>query len=154
MSTREASTEVADWMHAHALPASARRLLVVALDALDLAGLPGTMGDCTAYRLPRGGADASREPWLPYDDAAFDCVVLYRLTSHSVDIQLLLGEAARVLGPQGRVVVLEHQTDFAFAPLPEAGAAHLLHGWLREAGFAQVDIAERAGTSVIAVAQV
>jgi len=64
----------------------------------------------------------------------------------------LLGEAGRILRPNGHVVIVEHDTDFAFAPLPEAGPAHLLHGWLRHAGFTHVDLAERAGSRVVAVA--
>ena len=155
MSAFEAGAELADCMRERASLGAARHLLVVAIEAVDGAELGEPARDCTLYRLPDSAgidAGASHEPWLPFGDEAFDGVVLYRVTPHNVDMTLLLGEAARVLRPAGRIVVLERRTDFAFAPLPEAGPGHLLHGWLRDAGFADVDISERGGSQVIAVA--
>ena len=155
MNPFEASAEVIDCVRGRAALAAAHHLLVVTLGDVDTASLVAGVGTCATYRLPEssgGAANSSHEPWLPFADAAFDCVVLYRVTSHSVDIQILLGEASRVLLATGHVVVLEHHEEFAFAPLPKTGAAHMLHGWLRDAGFAKVDITERGGSQVIAVA--
>jgi SAM-dependent methyltransferase len=153
--SRDAGAEVVACLRDSTALGSFDRLLVVSIEAVDGRVLVQAARTCDAYRLPRtfdAATAASHDPWLPFDDAAFDAVVLYRVTRHEVDIDLLLGEAGRVLRPEGHVVVLEHQTDFAFAPLPEAGPAHLLHGWLRHAGFAHVDLAERAGPCVVAVA--
>ena len=96
---------------------------------------------------------SGRAPWLPFADAAFATVLLYRVTRHDVDIELLLGEAARVLRPGGRLLVLEHAGDFAFAPLPASGPAHLLHAWLRQAGFADIEVGPGDGASLLAVAR-
>lgn len=151
----DASAEVADCLRGRAALAQSRQLLVVSIEAVDGRAATPPDGACAVYRLPEtapASTGSSHDPWLPFDDAAFDAVVLYRVTSHNVAIELLLGEAGRVLRPEGRVLVLEHETDFAFAPLPEAGPAHLLHVWLRQAGFAHVDISERAGSRVVAVA--
>lgn len=151
----EASAEVVDCLRVQAALPQWRRLLVVSVEPLDDRRMAQAAPACTTYRLPETGVAANastHDPWLPFDDGAFDLVLLYRATRHQVDIGLLLGEANRVLGPEGRVVVLEHESNFAFAPLPESGPAHLLHGWLRQAGFAHVDLAGRAGVRVVAVA--
>ncbi|MCE9661497.1 MAG: methyltransferase domain-containing protein [Burkholderiales bacterium] len=104
---------------------------------------------CEASALEGGG----RAPWLPFADAAFATVLLYRVTRHDVDIELLLGEAGRVLRPGGRLLVLEHAGDFAFAPLPTSGPAHLLHAWLRQAGFAEIEVAPCGASSLLAAAR-
>jgi SAM-dependent methyltransferase len=151
----EASVEVVDCLRALVVLPQWQRLLVVSVEPLDDLGRAQAAPACTMYRLPETVVTATastHDPWLPFDDGAFDLVLLYRATRHKVDIELLLGEANRVLQPDGRVVVLEHEIDFAFAPLPESGPAHLLHGWLRQAGFAHVDLAGCAGTRVVAVA--
>jgi len=107
------------------------------------------------HRLAAGSAlEASgHAPWLPFPEARFATVLLYRVTRHDVDIELLLGEAERVLAPGGRLLLLEHADDFAFAPLPDAGPAHLLHAWLRQAGFARIEMARSEGSSLLAVAR-
>lgn len=151
----EAGDEVAECLRWRGALSRVERLLVVAQCDVEASGLSGVAGKAVVYRLGEthaSGQTLSIEPWLPFDDRCFDCVLLYRVPSHAVDIQLLLGEASRVLRPDGSVVMLDHLTDFAFAPLPEAGPAHLLTGWLREAGFANVDIPQRAGSQVVAVA--
>jgi SAM-dependent methyltransferase len=118
-------------------------------------GLAGTEDAYVVHRL----GDASmlegggRAPWLPFADAAFATVVLYRVTRHDVDIELLLGEAGRVLRPDGRLLLLEHDGDFAFAPLPAAGPAHLLQAWLRQAGFADIDVSRCDDAGLLAVAR-
>ncbi|MEO8525780.1 MAG: methyltransferase domain-containing protein [Caldimonas sp.] len=150
----DAGAEVVACLRGHSTLAG-DHLLVVSIEAIDRQVLAQAAASCDVYRL-KTNFDAemavSLDPWLPFDDAAFHAVVLYRVTRHKVDIDLLLGEAGRVLRPGGHVFFLEHQTDFGFAPLPESGPAHLLHGWLRHAGFAHVDLAERAGPCVVAVA--
>ncbi len=151
-----AGAEVVDCLRRQAGLAPWRQPLVVSVAALDGRALAQAVPGYATYRLPEtvvAATGSTHDPWLPFDDGAFDVVVLYRATSHNVDIELLLGEAGRVLRPGGRVVVLEHESDFAFAPLPEAGPAHLLHGWLHHAGFAHVDVAEGADSRVVAVAQ-
>ena len=107
------------------------------------------------HRLASGSAleAGGLAPWLPFPDACFATVLLYRVTRHDVDIELLLGEAERVLGPGGRLVMLEHADDFAFAPLPDAGPAHLLHAWLRQAGFAAIEVSRGEGARLLAVAR-
>ena len=107
------------------------------------------------HRLAAGSVlEASgHAPWLPFPDASFATVLLYRVTRHDVDIELLLGEAERVLAPGARLLLLEHADDFAFAPLPDAGPAHLLHAWLRQAGFAEIEMARGEGSSLLAVAR-
>ena len=104
---------------------------------------------CEASALEGGG----RAPWLPFADAAFATILLYRVTRHDVDIELLLGEAARVLSPGGRLLVLEHAGDFAFAPLPASGPAHLLHAWLRQAGFADISVTACGDAGLLAEAR-
>lgn len=151
----DAGGEVAECLRRGGTLPRFERLLVAALVDVDTASLSAVARHAVVYRLGDvhiEGLPLSHEPWLPFDDRSFDGVVLYRVTSHAVDIQLLLGEASRVLQPEGSLVMLEHQTEFAFAPLPAAGPAHLLHGWLRDAGFAHVDFLPRAGTQVVAVA--
>ncbi len=147
-----AGAEVANTVRACGTVAPAHRLLVVAVEDVTTSDLAGVADEATLYRLP-GNTAASHDPWLPFDDQAFDMVVIYRVTSHSVDMQLLLGETARVLHPEGRVLMLEHQADFSFAPLPDTGPAQLLLRWLRDAGFANVDFPARGAPRVIAVAQ-
>lgn len=151
MSTSQAGVEVADTVRACGTVATARRLLVVAVENVTTSDLAGVADEATAYRLPDNSA-ASHDPWLPFNDEAFDVVVLYRVTSHHVDMQLLLGETARVLRAKGNVLVLEHQADFSFAPLPDAGPIRLLSGWLREAGFASVNFPVHGTSRLVAVA--
>ena len=148
-----AGAEVADTVRACGTVAPAHRLLVVAVEDVTTSDLDGVADEATLYRLP-GNIAASHDPWLPFDDKAFDMVVIYRVTSHNVDMQLLLGETARVLREKGNVLVLAHKADFAFAPLPDAGPTHLLNGWLREAGFASVDFPAHAASRLVAVAHV
>lgn len=150
MNALQAGTEVAETVRACDTLATARRLLIVAVDDVTLSGLAGLAEDTALYRLPASAA--SHEPWLPFDDDVFDIVVLYRVTSHNVDMQLLLGETARVLRANGNVLMLEHPADFSFAPLPDAGPTHLLNGWLREAGFASVDFPAHGASRLVAVA--
>ena len=140
------------------LPTS--RLLLVALEPIAIDELGAIAARACAYSLPLqlkpvsapGSAASTHAPWLPYDDGAFDIVLLYRLTSHSVAIALLLGEAARVLRPTGKLLMIERPDDFSFAPLPDSGASHLLHQWLREAGFAGVNFMPQTPTRLVAVA--
>jgi SAM-dependent methyltransferase len=153
----DAGDEVAECLRRSGAMPGLERLLVVALVDVDTSALGAVAAHTTLYRLgdsQAAGHTPLHEPWLPFDDASVDGVVLYRVTSHAVDIQVLLGEASRLLRHAGRVVMIERPSDFAFAPLPEGGPAHLLHGRLREAGFAVLDVAQRAGSQVVAVAQV
>ena len=149
MNAQRAGSEVAEALRAR-MQTPAGTLLVVSLQAVDLTA--AVAHEPALYRLP-GNAAGGRDPWLPFDDQAFDAIVLYRMTSHDVDMQLLLGETARVLRPGGILLVLEHHADFSFAPLPDAGPAHLLHGWLRGAGYAQVEVAAPVGPHLIAIAR-
>lgn len=151
MNALQAGAEVADTVRACGTSAPARRLLVVAVEEVTTPDLAGVADEAALYRLP-GNSGASHDPWLPFDDEAFDTVVLYRVTSHNVDMQLLLGETARVLRAKGNVLVLEHRADFSFAPLPDAGPIHLLNGWLREAGFSSVDFPTYGTSRLVAVA--
>ena len=120
-----------------------------------VAGLSGGVEGHVVHRLQEASVleGSGRAPWLPFGDAAFATVLLYRVTRHDVDIELLLGEAGRVLRPGGRLLVLEHADDFAFAPLPASGPAHLLHAWLRQAGFSDIEVARGVGSSLLAVAR-
>lgn len=152
MNALQAGVEVADTVRACGTAVPAQRLLVVAVEDVTASDLDGVADEAALYRLP-GNSAASHDPWLPFDDEAFDIVVLYRVTSHNVDMQLLLGETARVLRAKGNVLVLVHQADFSFAPLPDTGPAHLLNGWLREAGFASVDLSRHGESRLVAVAQ-
>lgn len=127
-------------------------------DGPALAVCAGVLAGGEAYQVHRLGeasalAGGARPPWLPFADAAFATLLLYRVTRHDVDIELLLGEAARVLRPGGRLLLLEHDGDFAFAPLPAAGPAHLLHAWLRQAGFAGIDVSRCGSAGLLAVAR-
>jgi len=149
MNALQAGAEVADMVRACAT-ASAQRLLVVAIEDVTTSNLAGVAEEAALYRLP-GNSAASHGPWLPFDDQAFDLVVLYRVTSQHVDMQLLLGETARVLRANGNVLVLVHLADFSFAPLPDAGPTHLLKGWLRGAGFASVDFPAHGASQLVAV---
>lgn len=151
MNALQAGAEVADTVRTCGTAAPAHRLLVVAVEEVTASGLEGVAHEASLYRLP-GNSAASHDPWLPFADEAFDIVVLYRVTSHNVDMQLLLGETARVLRAHGNVLVLVHQADFSFAPLPDTGPAHLLNGWLREAGFASVDFPAYGASRLVAVA--
>lgn len=56
------------------------------------------------YRL--GGADA-----VPYPDGSFDAVVCTQVLEYIVDIPAALAEAARVLRPGGRLLVLDTDWD-------------------------------------------
>jgi SAM-dependent methyltransferase len=118
-------------------------------------GPPVEARGCVVHGLAEGSAPEGRghAPWLPFDDGLFATVLLYRVRSHDVDIELLLGEAERVLRPGGRLLLLEHADDFAFAPLPDAGPAHLLHAWLRQAGFAAIEVLPCEGAGLLAVAR-
>ena len=124
--------------------------LVVSTDEL-----PVDAKACVVHRLTAGSALEGRghSPWLPFDDGRFATVLIYRVKSHDVDIGLLLGEAERILRPGGRLLLLEHADDFAFAPLPDAGPAHLLHAWLRQAGFAGIEVVAGEGSGLLAVAR-
>lgn len=122
--------------------------------AVCVAGLAGGASGFAVHRLgdPSALEGGGHSPWLPFADAAFATVLLYRVTRHDVYIELLLGEAARVLAPGGRLLMLEHRGDFAFAPLPDAGPAHLLHAWLRQAGFAGIAISTCGDAGLLAQA--
>ena len=151
MNVSQAGAEVAATVRACCTVAPAGQLLVVAVEDVTTSNLAGIADEAAAYRLPINSA-ASHDPWLPFEDEAFDIVVLYRVTSHNVDMQLLLGETARVLRAKGNVLVLEHQANFSFAPLPDGGPTHLLNGWLREAGFASVNFPAHGASRLVAVA--
>lgn len=151
MNALQAGAELADTLRACAA-APAERLLVVAVEAVTMLDLAGIADEAVLHRLLPGTSTSAHHPWLPFADAAFDLVVLYRVTSRHVDIQLLLGEMARVLRPNGSVLVLEHHSDFSFAPLPAAGPTHLLRGWLRQAGFTSVDYPVPGSSRLVAVA--
>jgi SAM-dependent methyltransferase len=144
----DADSEVAVCLRQPAADDAGPALVVCAGGLAERAGGYRVHCLCEASALEGGG----RAPWLPFADAAFATLLLYRVTRHDVDIELLLGEAGRVLQPGGRLLMLEHAGDFAFAPLPAAGPAHLLHAWLRQAGFADIEVGPGEGASLLAVA--
>lgn len=165
MSAFEAGAEIADTVRTSGVAVPANRLLVIALEGLATSDLSAVAHQSVFYRLPENPVTAQvpgseeyrlaaplRDHWLPFSDQDFDIVVLYRVTSQNVDIQLLLSEVGRVLRHDGVVVLVNHHSDFSFAPLPDGGSAHLLHRWLREADFAAVAFPPLAGARVVAVA--
>ena len=123
--------------------------------AVCAAGLGGSDLGFLVHRLsdPSVLEDGAHSPWLPFEDGAFATVLLYRVTRHDVDMELLLGEAARVLRPGGRLLLLEHGGDFAFAPLPDAGPAHLLHAWLKQAGCTDIAVTACGEAALLAQAR-
>ena len=145
----DADSEVAACLRQAAADDAGPALVVCAGSLADRASAYRVHCLCAASALEGGG----RAPWLPFADAAFATLLLYRVTRHDVDIELLLGEVGRVLRPGGRLLVLEHAGDFAFAPLPASGPAHLLHAWLRQAGFADIEVAPGDDASLLAVAR-
>ncbi|MBL8966387.1 MAG: methyltransferase domain-containing protein [Spirochaetaceae bacterium] len=63
---------------------------------------------------------------LPYPDASFDTVAVANSLHHFADPRAVLAEAARVLAPGGRLLVLEMHREAADAP---AESHVLLHHW-------------------------
>lgn len=158
MSAFEASAEIADTVRRCCAAVPVDRLLVVALDDLDASDFSEVAHESAIRRLPENSVQAEvrekpgRHPAVSSVDQAFDVVVLYRLTNRGDDLQRLLRKVARVIQPEGEVVVVAHDEDFSFAPLPDVGGAHLLRRWLREAGFAEFSFPRLPDSRVVAVA--
>ena len=160
MSAFEASAEIADIVRRYCTVVPAKRLLVVAHEELGTLGFSGVAHQSAVYRLPEnptqiqtsGPVVLSRDRLLPFTDRAFDIVVFYRLTSRADELQRLLRETGRILRPEGAVIIVAHENDFSFAPLPDIGRAHLLRRWLSEAGFAAVDFPPLTDSRVVAIA--
>lgn len=154
----EASAEIADIVRRYCTVVPAKRLLVVAHDELGTLGFSEFANQSTVYRLPEtqiqtsGPVVFSRGRLLPFTDRAFDIVVFYRLTSRADELQRLLRETGRILRPEGAVIIVAHENDFSFAPLPDVGRAHLLRRWLSEEGFAAADFPPLTDSRVIAIA--
>jgi ubiquinone/menaquinone biosynthesis C-methylase UbiE len=113
-------------------------------------------------RVPRGvGLKQGRAETLPFTDGWFERAVMV-LVVHLLDRPRAFAEAARVLGPDGRLVVatFDH-SHFAgwwaadlFPSLPEIDRARFpareaLARELEEAGFASVRVVELTDTEVI-----
>lgn len=93
---------------------------------------------------------------IPYPDGSFDTAVLHMVLHYAGDPAQALGEAARTLGPDGRILIV----DFAQHNLAELRAEHAhrwpgftddqIEGWLTEAGFdaPQVDRLEGGALTV------
>ncbi|MGD9536827.1 MAG: ArsR/SmtB family transcription factor [Alphaproteobacteria bacterium] len=87
--------------------------------------------------LERGGvrnchvrlADMYRLPWA---DGSFDCAVLHQVLHYAEHPAAVIGEAARVLRPDGRLLIV----DFAPHKLDELRSSHA-HRWL---GFEDDDV--------------
>jgi SAM-dependent methyltransferase len=90
---------------------------------------------------------------MPFDDATFDCILCIEVLEHSEDPQLLLSEIARVIKPQGTVLL----------SVPWSAREHYLpHDYYRftrqrlqclfaENSFGDVEIRER-GNDICAIA--
>jgi arsenite methyltransferase len=95
---------------------------------------------------------------LPLPDASVDVVISNCVVNLSPDKPAVYREAFRVLRPGGRVAIAdvvaraplapEHQADLALLVGCIAGAATIaeVEGWLRNAGFVDVAIREKAGS--------
>ena len=78
-----------------------RRELGADVTAVDLS--PRMVELARARGVPASEADVQR---LPFGDAAFDCVAALWVLHHVPDLDRGLGELARVLGPDGRLVAV------------------------------------------------
>jgi ubiquinone/menaquinone biosynthesis C-methylase UbiE len=117
--------------------------------------------------LERSGVDATLEQAdalaLPFEDESFDHVWMMWLLEHIRDAPAALREASRVLVPGGVITVIEvdYSTCRVEPSTPEveallramvrgmaasgwSDAGTRLPGWLREAGFREVDEGERS----------
>lgn len=96
---------------------------------------------------------------LPVADASVDVVLSNCVVNLSPDKAAVYREAFRVLRPQGRVAIADvlaktplsaaHQADLALLVGCIAGAATVaeVEGWLRAAGFVDVQIREKPGSA-------
>lgn len=96
---------------------------------------------------------------LPLPDATVDVVISNCVVNLSPDKPAVYREAFRVLRPGGRVAIAdvlaktrlapEHQADLALLVGCIAGAATVaeVEGWLRDAGFVDIAIREKAGSA-------
>jgi len=83
------------------------------------------LADLPATELEAGDATA-----LPFDDASFDAVVSTQVYEYVADMDKALAEVARVLGPGGRVVILDTDWDTAiWATDDRARQRRVLDAW-------------------------
>jgi SAM-dependent methyltransferase len=90
---------------------------------------------------------------MPFDDATFDCVLCIEVLEHSEDPQLLISEIARVIRPEGIVLLTVpwsarlHHLPHDYHRFTRAGLKNLF----TQNGFGDLDIHER-GNDIGAIA--
>jgi Methyltransferase domain len=142
----------------HCAPLRSTRKLVVSFEDRALSQfLAGFGAGTAALRLDtrdwEGASVSERKPVLPLDDASFDAAVACRVTRHAarIDMTALLGELLRVLHAPGSLLLLAHEDDFRFAPLPQSGQVRLLRRWLMNSGFGSVQFEPLTPAWILAV---
>jgi ubiquinone/menaquinone biosynthesis C-methylase UbiE len=124
----------------------------VPAEHMTLADVSAVALDRARARLPEAeAAELDPDAPLPFADGSFDLVVCTETVEHVRDVQLLLSEARRVLGPGGRLAVTT-PAHGRLTAAPDPLSPHLrfftrrsLRALLEEMGFDVLTLKRRRG---------